>query len=179
MPDMNKTALFVIAPEQFRDEEYAHPKEVLEAAGISTVTASDEAGICKGRFGLEAPATLSLHEAKMRDWDIVIFVGGGGANVFFDDEDAYELATKTVSDGKILGAICIAPIILARANLLGGLIVTSFPSEQGELVAAGTKWTGNPVEIAPIAGTGAYIITASGPEAAYAFGEAIRDKVFE
>jgi putative intracellular protease/amidase len=35
-----KSALLVIAPEVFRDEEYAEPKRILEARGADVTTAS-------------------------------------------------------------------------------------------------------------------------------------------
>lgn len=159
----------VIAPEVFRDEEYEHPKQVLEARGASVVTASRAAGTCHGKLGLTAEATLGIAEAKATDYDAVLFVGGGGAEVFFDDPVAHDLARKTLAAGKVVGAICIAPSILARAGLLAGVRATAFPSQQDDLAAHGAVWTGAPVEVS------GPIVTASGPEAARGFGLAVGD----
>jgi len=160
-------ALMVIAPDTFRDEEYAHPKEVLEGRGVLIDTASLRRGTCRGRFGLTAEAGLTLAEADAGDYDAVIFVGGGGAEVYFDDPGAHALAVRAFEAGRTVAAICIAPSILARAGLLSGRRVTAFSSREHDLVAHGATFTGAPVEI-----DGPFI-TANGPDAAYDFGEAI------
>lgn len=159
----------VIAPEVFRDEEYAHPKAVLEGLGASVTTASVQPGICRGKLGMTAEATVSVAEAKASEYDAVIFVGGGGAQVFFDDPAAHALARSAHEGGKVVAAICIAPSVLAHAGLMQGMRATAFPSQREDLVAHGAIWTGAAVEV-----DGA-IITANGPDAATDFGRAIAD----
>lgn len=160
-------AVMIIAPSVFRDEEYAEPKAVLESHGVDVTTASVEHGECVGRFGLTAEATLSVAEAARRNWDAVIFVGGGGAEVFFDDPVSHELARAQAERGGTLAAICIAPSTLARAGLLEGVSATAFPSREDDLKSHGALWTGAPLTV------DGSIITANGPEAATEFGEAI------
>lgn len=163
------SVLMIIAPSVFRDEEYARPKAVLESHGAEVVTASVAPGVCVGRFGLEAQATLSVAQAAERTWDAVIFVGGGGSSVFFDDETAHALAkTQAAGDG-VLAAICIAPSTLARAGLLGGVRATAYPDREEDLKAHGALWTDEAVTV------DGHIITGNGPEAADAFGEAIAE----
>jgi protease I len=161
--------LMVIAPEQFRDEEYERPKEVLEARGARIVTASVAPGPCRGKLGMIAQADVAVFDVDPSGYDAVVFVGGGGSSVFFDDLDAHRIAKATFEAGDILGAICIAPSTLAHAGLLEGRRATAFPSQEQDLEAHGAKYTGTPVEVD---GT---IITASGPEPATAFGEALAD----
>ncbi|HEY5540477.1 MAG TPA: DJ-1/PfpI family protein [Coriobacteriia bacterium] len=165
MPDV----VMVIAPTVFRDEEYAEPKAVLEARGANVVTASVQPGECVGRFGLVANATVSVADAAQRPWDAVIFVGGGGAAVYFDDEAAHALARAQAASGEVLAAICIAPSTLAHAGLLGAVRATAFPDREDDLKAHGAIWTGEPVTV------DGRIITGNGPEAATAFGEAVAE----
>lgn len=160
-------AVMIIAPTVFRDEEYAEPKTVLEAHGVTVVTASTVPGACTGRFGLQAEASLALTHAAEMDWDAVIFVGGGGARVFFDDPLAHSLARSQLDRGGVLAAICIAPQTLAHAGLLEGVRATAFPDSEDDLRSHGAIWTGEPVTVDGL------IITGSGPEAAVQFGEAI------
>lgn len=162
-----KSALLVIAPEMFRDEEYAEPKRVLEGYGVEVTTASTHAGEASGKLGMTATATTTVAEATDRSWDAVAFVGGPGASVFFDDADAHRLARHTLEGGDVLAAICIAPSTLAHAGLLDGVRATAFPSQEGDLKAHGAVWTGAPVE------ADGRIVTANGPEAAAQFGERI------
>lgn len=159
--------LMVIAQDVFRDEEYAQPKQILESRGAEVSTASVHAGNCRGKLGTSAHAGLGIAEARAEDYEAVVFVGGGGAQCFFDDPVAHRLARDAFEAGKVVGAICIAPSVLARAGLLEGVRATAFPSQEADLRAHGAIWTGIPVE------TDGRIVTASGPEAAAAFGEAL------
>ncbi len=165
MPDV----LMVIAPEVFRDEEYTHPREVLERRGATVITASTRPGLCTGKLGMTVTADAALGDVDSDALDAVVFVGGGGAQVFFDDPKAHQLARTLAATGRVVAAICIAPSTLAHAGLLAGRRVTSFSSQEFDLDAHGAIYTGEPVEV------DANFITANGPEAAYAFGEAIAD----
>ncbi len=161
--------VMVIAAEGFRDEEYALPRAVLEAAGVRVETASNCVGRCVGRFGLEADATLDVATAAGREWDAVVFVGGPGADVFFEDPAAHALARRVLSEGGVVAAICIAPATLARAGLLDGVRATAFPTVTDDLVIRGARWSDAPVV------TDGRIVTGNGPEIAREFGIAITD----
>ena len=164
---MAKTALLIIAYEHFRDEEYAEPKKVLEAAGFKVTTASLKIGVAKGKFGLEAPVDLALKDVKAADYDTVVFVGGPGSHGYFNDPAARAIAQEAHDAGKIVAAICAAPSILANAGLLKGRTATSFPDQGPNLTAKGAKFTGRGLEI------DGNIVTADGPAHAKEFGEAI------
>ncbi len=164
-----KSVLMVIAPDQFRDEEYAKPKEILEGRGAHVVTASVAPGPCRGKLGMMARADIALVEAEASDYEAILFVGGAGAHIYFDDLDAHRLARTMHENGKVIAAICIAPSILAHAGLLEGVRATAFSSEEDDIRAHGAIWTGAPVEL-----DGA-IITGNGPAAARDFGMAIAD----
>lgn len=161
--------VMVIAQEVFRDEEYALPKQVLENRGAEVVTASVEPGQCIGKLGLRAEASMSVSDASELDFDAAIFVGGAGAQIFFDDANAHHLARLTLQRGRVLAAICIAPSILARAGLLEGVTATAFPSQENDLKAHGALWSEEPVVV------DGRIITANGPQSAEQFGEAVAD----
>jgi protease I len=163
MPDV----VMVIAPRMFRDEEYAEPKRVLESRGAAVVTASVAPGECIGKLGLRANAEISVADAAVRDWDAVVFVGGAGSAVYFDDESAHLLAKRAAGGKGLLSAICIAPSTLAHAGLLSGVRATAFPSQKDDLVAHGALWTGESVT------TDGRIVTGNGPEAATEFGETV------
>ncbi|MBM4387792.1 MAG: DJ-1/PfpI family protein [Deltaproteobacteria bacterium] len=162
-----KGVLMVIAPEDFRDEELFRPKKIFEEKGYKVTVASTVKGKVKGMLGGFAEAQAKIAELNIADFSAVIFVGGSGASVYFDDKNVLELAKKAAEKKLLIGAICIAPSILANAGLLKGKKATSFPSEKGNLRDKGADYTGGKVEV------DGNIVTASGPEAAEDFGRKI------
>lgn len=163
---MVKNVLLIIAFNLFRDEEYIEPKEIFGSAGFKTTTASNRTGTAKGKLGLQVKVDLDLEQIKVSDYDAILFVGGPGANVFFNDPNAHRIAQEAVAQGKVLGAICGAPPILARANVLQGKKATMF-MDTGDFAKHGATYTGNGVEI------DGKIITATGPDTAKAWAEEI------
>jgi len=159
-----KKALLIIAPENFRDEELFETKKVLEAAGIKTEIASNQAGTIKGMLGGSQEVKKTLFDVNVSDYQAIVFVGGSGASVYFDDAIALAVAEEAVRQGKIVAAICIAPSILANAGILRGKKATAYPSEKENLVNKGAEFTGEPVTV------DGQIVTASGPSAARDFG---------
>jgi protease I len=162
---MAKSVAMVIAEKMFRDEEYQVPKEILEKAGVKVVTICTTRAEASGKLGMKVKPEVLLSETDVSQFDALIFVGGGGSSQYFKDSVAHGLAKEFVSRGKIIGAICIAPVILANSGLLKGKKATVFPDGQADLENNGAIYTGNPVEVDGL------LITGNGPEAATEFGE--------
>ena len=162
-----KKAAFIIAQEMFRDEEYLEPKQILENAGIQTITASKSKGIATGKLGAQAHAEIPLQNLNPQEFDAVIFVGGPGSKEYFDDKEAHRIAKEAFSSGKIVAAICSAVGILANAGILKGKKATSFPGEAELIRNKGGIHTGKGLE------RDGNIITANGSHSAKIFGEAI------
>jgi protease I len=159
-----KTVALVIAEKVFRDEEYQVPKQILEQAGIRVLTVSTTVGKAEGKLGLVVQPDILLSDLKDQTLDALIFIGGGGSSQYFENPTAHELAWHFYNKGKVVGAICIAPVILANAGLLKGKKATVFPDGKERLESNQAIYTGNRVEI------DGRIITGCGPEAAEQFG---------
>lgn len=170
MSKTQKVAALIIAEKTFRDEEYQIPKEMLAQAGVKVLTVSTTLNKAIGKLGMEAQPDLLISALDKQDLDALIFIGGGGSSQYFKDSTAHNLARKYFTQGKIVGAICIAPVILAEAGVLKGLKATVFPDGKSVLIEKGAVYTGNVVEIDESAPTGAIVITGAGPEAAEEFG---------
>ena len=162
-----KDILFVVAPGDYRDEELDDSRQVLEAAGYSAVIASKGVSTAKGMLGGSVSVDLDVANVQVADYIAVVFIGGSGAEVYFDDATVQNIAKQAVEQGKVVGAICIAPSILANAGLLEGKQATAYSSEASSLSGHGATYTGKAVT------TDGLIVTANGPEAAEAFGEAL------
>jgi protease I len=160
-----KKALMLIAAKDFQDDEFAEPLEALKAAGVSVTVASTTLDEITGMNGAKAKADVLLKDVKAQDYDAVIFIGGSGAAQYLGDPVAHGLARDAVAHKKILGAICIAPVILANAGVITGKKATCYPTEGDNLRQCMVAYTGNPVE------KDGDIITADGPKSAAQFGK--------
>ncbi len=167
-------AILIIAQQGYQDTEYGMPKQILEEAGIKTLTASKNEGRCIGKSGRTANAELSLNKVIVADYDIVLFVGGPGAVGYQHDKEAHRIAQEAVQQKKLLAAICIAPTILAYAGVLRGKKATVW-NEDGQqervLTKNGAAYTGEDVTV------DGSLITANGPAAAEKFGRKIVEMV--
>lgn len=163
----DKKIVMIIAKNDFRDEEYKKPRAIFEKNGVKVTVASSSLDISTGMLGVKVKPDILYKDIKVEDYDAVIFVGGIGAKEYWDDTKAHQIAKDTISKGKVLGAICIAPVTIARAGVLNGKKATVFSTEISNIKKNGAIYTGNTVEV------DGKIVTAEGPSAASEFGEAI------
>ena len=160
-----KKVLMVIAPENFRDEEYSEPRAILETRGCAVTVASTRPGPAKGMLGMTVTPDTTLDKVAASDFDLVVFVGGYGAETYYNHPRAQAIATETIRSGRPVGAICVAPTILANAGLLAGKKATVWESQSKALIAGGARYTASHVE------RDGLVITADGPTSAGLFGE--------
>lgn len=160
-------AVFVIAQNNFRDEELLDPKAILDNNKVETKIASKTKTKAVGKLGTALEPDLAISEIETDNFEAIIFVGGSGAVQYFNDPDVLKLAKDFRDAGKVVAAICIAPSILANAGILISKTVTGFPSEEENLRNKGADYTGMQVEV------DGNIITAKDPSAAREFGEKI------
>jgi protease I len=162
--------LMIIAPIDFRDEEYFDTRKVLEDDGNEIVVANSTGQPSKSKFGKVVNPDKNFYNIDAKDFGAIVFVGGAGSSQYFDNKRALDLAREFNEDEKVVAAICIAPSILANAGILNGRRATAFPSERENINAVGT-FTGSSVEVDE------KIITANGPDAAVEFGKKIAEAI--
>ena len=167
-----KKAAMIIAFRDFRDEEYFIPKQVLKSGGSKITTVSSELGKAIGTYGGEVNIDIILDKLKVDDFDIIIFVGGSGALKYTEDETCWKIAKESVLKNKVLGAICVGPVILARAGVLSGKKATVWSSPLDKSAVKILKEEGAIFEDSQVVQDG-NIITANGPQVARKFGETI------
>ena len=166
--------LLAIAPERFRDEELEIPKRTFEEAGISVDLASTVAGTCTGMLGGTAEASMTLEDVNSDDYAGIVIVGGSGSQEhLWGSERLRDLVRSFFEQGKVVAAICLAPVVLARAGVLAGRHATVYPSPAA--VAEMKKAGANLLEIPVVAEM--QVVTANGPEAAAQFADTIITKL--
>ena len=159
--------LVIIPPERFRDEELFVTKSELEKAGHKITIGSTKLGKCPGSRGGYAESTILLSNVKVDSFDCLIFVGGGGSKLLFNDNYALQIAKEAHKKGKVLAAICLAPVILANAGVLNGAKATVAGTEADTISSKGAIYTGPGVTVDK------NIVTANGPKSSQLFGQEI------
>jgi len=123
--------LMIIAPNNFRDEEFFIPKRLFEENHFKVVVASSTKKPTS-MFGKSVVVDMNLSQAldlltnnknnNNNDSDVVavVFPGGSGVPVYYDNEIIKDIVVNAYNNNKVIGAICLAPIILAKAGVLEG-----------------------------------------------------------
>ncbi len=169
---MSKKILMVIPFKDFRDEEYFVPKKIFESSNFEVKVASNESGIALGADGGEVNIDLKLGEVNMVDFDAVVFIGGPGCLKNLNNEKSYKLIIEANYLKKIIGAICISPIILADSEILKNKKATVWTSSLDKSPAKYLEEKGAFYQDENVI-IDENIITANGPSSAQEFSQKI------
>jgi protease I len=162
--------LIVVAERGFRDEEYSVPREIIENAGHQVTLASTGRGPARGKLGLVIEPDMVVDEVDPQRYDAIVIPGGPGSPTYLWSNQKLQSVAKAIHDrGGVVAAICLAPVVLARAGIIRGRRCTVYPTP--ESLSEMRKGGGILEELDVI--VDGKVITANGPDASYKFGEAI------
>lgn len=173
MTDTNlagKRVLLIVPTNQFRDEEVFGTRQVLETAGAEVTIGASAVRTCYGMIGGSVEAEVKVDELTHDSYDAVVVAGGSSApHLLWKDKALLSLITAAHGAGKVVAASSLSTVVLAKAGVLDGKQATVYylPEAIDELRAAGASYVTRDVVIE------GNVITAEGPEAVNAFGEAI------
>ena len=153
----------IIAPESFDAKEFKICKQTIEKAGHQVDVAARYKGEAKSNKEDTYQVTIGIREVKMEEYQGILFIGGSGAAIYLNDDEAHILVRIASDIGQAIGAINIAPSILANAGILSGRKASVFPSEEENMRAKGAELMSSDVTV------DGKIVTASGAYAAEEF----------
>jgi protein deglycase len=129
---MKKRVLCLIS-DGFEEIEAVTPIDLLRRAGVEVVIASLGGTTVTGRCGIRLECDRALAEVNVDACDVLFLPGGPGVNELRVDGQAAALAQAFAAEGKMIAAICAAPLILNDAGLLEGKRFTAHFSTRGDL----------------------------------------------
>ena len=165
-----RKVLLIIPQTQFREEEVFEPKRILEKQGAHVVVASGEARTCRGMREGMIEAAVAIADVSAEDYDAAVLSGGSSVpELFWKDKMLAELLAAMAEAGKLVAAISLSTVVLAKANLLEGRNATVYflPEAIEELKKAGATYVGEKLIV------DGKLIMAEGPTQAGPFSEAI------
>jgi len=136
--------IMILATNGFEQSELEKPRQTLLDAGYEVLIASPEKGEIKGwddkNWGRSVKVDLSLEDAAEGDFDALLLPGGQiNPDVLRMEDQAVQLVQDFFDAGKPIAAICHGPWLLAEADVLDGMTVTSWPSIRTDLANAGAN----------------------------------------
>ncbi len=159
--------LIFLSANSFSEEEYLIIKKVFLNAGTRIFITSDSHTVCCGDNGLKVKADTDFYNVNEKNFAAIVLIGGKGSKDYWDNEQLRNIVKNFKRAGKIIAAICSAPIILAKAGLLTNIPATCWSEDKNELIKLGINYNDRSV----ISEKG--IITSDGPRSAEQFAELI------
>ncbi len=157
--------LVLMAP-GFEEIELTAPVDILRRLEIPVTLAGLKGRRVEGAHGLTMEADMLLVDVDASLYSGVILPGGQASWLLRDTPAVLKLVREMNAAGKLVAAICAAPIALAKAGVLGGKRATCYPAAEVEetVRAAASELCTTPTV------TDGNIITGRGPGAALEFG---------
>ncbi|MDD5529060.1 MAG: DJ-1/PfpI family protein [bacterium] len=168
-PLNSKKVLFVISHRNFRDEELKISKNMFEKLGAISIIASSDTTMAKGMLEMKIKPDILLDSINPLEFDAFVFIGGGGAREYWDNKYLHSIINLAFNKKKVIGAICLAPIVLARSGVLTNARATVWENKETKNIFKDERviFTGKEVE------TNGLVVTANSPEASKPFAEEI------
>ena len=141
----------------FEEMEALGTVDILRRGGIEVQTVSITADpIVTGAHQVPVTADTTIDKAVLNDADALILPGGmPGASNLNNSETVKEALLQQYREGRIVAAICAAPMVLGGLGLLKGRNATCSPGFEPQLIGANA--TGEAVEVSD------NVITGKGP----------------
>ena len=163
---MNKNPVIIALAEGFEETEAIGTADVLKRVGFSVLLAGLASRIVTSSAGSHIQADLLFGDVDWNKAAALVLPGGlPGATNLRDSQaviDALQLMNRS---GKVVAAICAAPIVLERAGLTEGKRMTGYPGTNRDLPKL--VYTGNRTEC------DGGIVTGKGPGVSFEFGARI------
>lgn len=153
----------------FEEMEALGTVDILRRGGIEVTTVSITADrVVTGAHHIPVTADTTLEQATLAiaEADALVLPGGmPGASNLNNSETVKEALLQQYREGRIVAAICAAPLVLGGLGLLKGRNATCYPGFEPQLI--GAHVTGQAVEVSD------HVITGKGPGLVTNFGLAL------
>ncbi|MCX8068973.1 MAG: DJ-1/PfpI family protein [Thermodesulfovibrionales bacterium] len=160
----------ILLAKGFEEVEAVAVIDVLRRAQIEVTLAGLNEGFVESARGVKIIPDTTIDTIKSEDYDIVILPGGmPGTDNLNADSRVKKLLLEFASKGRLTGAICAAPYVLANAGLLEGKKATSYPTYKDKIGNVDYKEDKVVVD--------GNVLTSRGPATALCFGFAIVERL--
>ncbi|WP_296143015.1 type 1 glutamine amidotransferase domain-containing protein [uncultured Anaerococcus sp.] len=136
---MKKVAILI--ENKYEEPELIYPywrlKEDYEVVLVGTEADTEYVGKAGG---YKMKSDIASSDAKASDFDAVYIPGGFSPDAMRQSEDTVNFVKEMHEAGKLIGAICHGPWVLAEADILDGVKATSVKTISTDIKNAGANW---------------------------------------
>lgn len=127
----------VVLADGFEEIEAMSIIDILRRAGVEVVVAGLHGGPITSARGVKVIPDTTVDTIKADEFDMIVLPGGQpGSDNLNSDQRVRSLIVEFYNKGKLTGAICAAPYVLANAGVLQGKKATSYPSYREKIIGA-------------------------------------------
>lgn len=132
--------------------ELTSPWEAVQQAGATPVLVSPAVATVQAFDGTVPADSFAVEmvprAVRVEEFTALVLPGGVlNADNLRLDEASVDLVRSFFDHGKTIAAICHAPWMLVEAGVLGGRVVTSYPSLRTDITNAGAEWVDTEVVV--------------------------------
>lgn len=129
--------VYVFLAKGFEELEALAPVDVLRRAGVEVKTVGVTGKQVRGSHNISVSCDITINEATFDQLDGIILPGGlPGTTNLETDETVQKFIDYAAKSGKVIGAICAAPMILGHKGLLRGKNAVCYTGFEKELIGA-------------------------------------------
>jgi putative intracellular protease/amidase len=143
---IKNSILLVLPALDFNEQEYNIIAQGIKKAGKNLFIASDANSLCTGSEGQKVKYDIQFYNIHESNFDGIIFIGGKGVLKYWDNKNLHSVIQKFSKQKKLIGAICSAVIIPAKAGI-NFSSATCFPDNKKELEKEGIEYKNEPVVV--------------------------------
>lgn len=141
---IKKSVLLVLPASGFNEQEFLVISGAIEKANLNLFIASDSHSLCVGSEGLKVKNDVQLYNVHESNFAGLIFIGGKGVKDYWNIPSLLNIARKFNGKSKLIGAICSAAVIPAKAGVVE-FCATCYPDDKKELERQGIQFKDEPV----------------------------------
>lgn len=155
----------VLLANGFEEGEALFVVDILRRAGFACDIVSVEAETVQGAHDIRVHADRLLNDIDTMDYDMLVLPGGlPGANTLRDNDKVIAwVKSFSVDERKYIGAICAAPQVLAKAGVVKGRKLTSYPGDKYRNMFADAVYIDDNAQTEECVVVDGHLITSRGP----------------
>ena len=129
--------VYILLGNGFEETEAVAPIDLLRRAGVEVLTVGLQSKHITGGHGICLQADITVEEMDLTSLEMIVLPGGlGGVASIRSCRKAMDAIAYAHQSGKLIGAICAGPTVLADLKITDGKKVTCYPGCEEDMGAA-------------------------------------------